>query len=203
MAKQNQAQVAYEKIREKLISRVFEPGQRLIERVWSENFNAQTQGNIHHARHVGPSAVQPAGQQLAFYGGEGPYSTPAEMSELNEIRVVLESAAAKLAINRATKGDIAQLAKICEHMRLMVENEYKMGVSEADLKFHETLIKSAHNSKLEFIYKTANLPLSMHMPPTITKEQLISEVAGHVAIVEALKKKNLPEMLNLLTCGLA
>ena len=42
---------------------------------------AQTQGNIHHARHVGPSAVQPGGRQLTFYGGEGPYATPAEMTE--------------------------------------------------------------------------------------------------------------------------
>ena len=42
---------------------------------------AQTQGNIHHARHVAPSAVQPSGSQLKFYGGEGPYATPAEMSE--------------------------------------------------------------------------------------------------------------------------
>ncbi|NKQ11317.1 oxidoreductase [Pseudomonas sp. SST3] len=42
---------------------------------------AQTQGNIHHARHVAPSAVQPGGTQLSFYGGEGPYATPAEMTE--------------------------------------------------------------------------------------------------------------------------
>lgn len=42
---------------------------------------AQTQGNIHHARHVAPSAVQPAGQQLSFYGGEGPYQVPSEMSQ--------------------------------------------------------------------------------------------------------------------------
>ncbi|MCQ4295321.1 NADH:flavin oxidoreductase [Pseudomonas stutzeri] len=42
---------------------------------------AQTQGNIHHARHIAPSAVQPSGSQLTFYGGEGPYATPAEMSE--------------------------------------------------------------------------------------------------------------------------
>jgi len=42
---------------------------------------AQTQGNIHHARHVAPSAVQPGGSQLTFYGGEGPYATPAQISE--------------------------------------------------------------------------------------------------------------------------
>ncbi|EWC39898.1 NADH:flavin oxidoreductase [Pseudomonas stutzeri] len=42
---------------------------------------AQAQGNIHHARHVAPSAVQPSGSQLTLYGGEGPYATPAQMSE--------------------------------------------------------------------------------------------------------------------------
>lgn len=49
---------------------------------------AQTQGNIHHARHVAPSAVQPEGSQLKFYGGEGPYATPAEISE-EEIQEVI------------------------------------------------------------------------------------------------------------------
>ncbi|WP_120995525.1 NADH:flavin oxidoreductase [Stutzerimonas urumqiensis] len=42
---------------------------------------AQTQGNLHHARHVGPSAVQPKGSQLSFYGGEGPYQVPSEMTD--------------------------------------------------------------------------------------------------------------------------
>ncbi|GAB6387558.1 oxidoreductase [Stutzerimonas marianensis] len=50
---------------------------------------AQTQGNIHHARHVAPSAVQPDGRQLSFYGGEGPYATPAEMTE-TEIQEAIE-----------------------------------------------------------------------------------------------------------------
>jgi DNA-binding GntR family transcriptional regulator len=199
MAKQNQAQVAYEKIREKLISRTLEPGQRLIERIWAENLNVN-RADIRQAfsRLLGEGLLS-AGSKGGFFVRE---FTPAEMSELNEIRLILESAAAKLAINRASKGDIVQLVKICEHMRLMVENGYIMGVGEADLKFHETLIRFAHNSKLEFIYKIANLPLSKNVPANVTKEKLISDVADHVAIVEALKEKNLPEMLRLLSKGL-
>ena len=199
MAKQNQAQAAYEKIREKLIARTLEPGQRLIERIWAENLNVN-RADVRQAfsRLLGEGLLN-AGPKGGFFVRE---FTPAEMSELNEIRLVLESAAAKLAINRATKGDIARLAKICEHMSLMVENGYKMGVGEADLKFHETLVKSAHNSKLEFIYKIANLPLSMHIPPNVSKEKLVSDVAEHIAIVEALKKKNFPEMLKRLSMGL-
>jgi len=199
MAKQNQAQTAYEKIREKLISRTLEPGQRLIERIWAENLKVN-RADVRQAfsRLLGEGLLN-SGSKGGFFVRE---FTPAEMSELNEIRLVLESAAAKLAIDRATRGDIVQLEKICEHMGLMVENGYIMGVGEADLKFHETLVKSAHNSKLEFLYKIANLPLSMRTPTNVGKEKLVSDVADHVAIVEALKKKNLPEMLKRLSMGL-
>lgn len=199
MVKQNQAQVAYEKTREKLISRTLETGQRLIERVWAENLNVN-RADVRQAfsRLLGEGLLT-AGQKGGFFVKE---FTPAEMGELNEIRLILESAAAKLAINCATKGDIVQLEKICQHMGLMVANSYIMGVGEADLKFHEALIKSAHNSKLEFLYKIANLPLSMQIPPNFDKEKLLSDVADHVAIVDALKKKNLPKMLKLLSKGL-
>ena len=199
MAKQNQAQAAYEKIREKLISRALEPGQRLIERIWADELNVnRADARQAFSRLLGEGLLN-AGPKGGFFVRE---FTPAEMSELNEIRLVLEHAAAKWAVNRATKGDIAQLEKICEHMKLMADNGYRMGMGEADLEFHETLMKSAHNSKLEFIYKIANLPLSMHISPNVDKEKLVSDVTDHIAIVEALKKKNLPEMLKLLSKGL-
>ncbi|MFI5610389.1 NADH:flavin oxidoreductase [Amycolatopsis sp. NPDC051903] len=37
---------------------------------------AQSQGNRHRRETVGPSAVAPKGEQLAFYRGHGPYPTP-------------------------------------------------------------------------------------------------------------------------------
>ncbi|MFL9812809.1 NADH:flavin oxidoreductase [Stutzerimonas sp. VN223-3] len=62
-----------------IVSAVHEEGAAIIAQLM--HGGAQTQGNIQHARHVGPSAVQPDGRQLSFYGGEGPYATPAEMTE--------------------------------------------------------------------------------------------------------------------------
>ncbi|WP_106476977.1 oxidoreductase [Phytohalomonas tamaricis] len=49
---------------------------------------AQTQGNRFQQRTVGPSTVQPAGKQLSFYGGEGEYPVPDEMTE-DEIQQVI------------------------------------------------------------------------------------------------------------------
>ncbi len=62
-----------------VVEAVHEAGAGLVAQLM--HGGAQTQGNIHHARHVAPSAVQPGGTQLSFYGGEGPYATPAEMTE--------------------------------------------------------------------------------------------------------------------------
>ncbi|KXS37487.1 NADH:flavin oxidoreductase [Modicisalibacter tunisiensis] len=42
---------------------------------------AQTQGNRFRDDTAGPSAVAPKGEQLGFYGGQGPYPVPREMSE--------------------------------------------------------------------------------------------------------------------------
>lgn len=42
---------------------------------------ALAQGNTHRNQGMGPSAVQPKGQQMEFYRGSGPYRMPAAMSE--------------------------------------------------------------------------------------------------------------------------
>ena len=199
MAKQNQAQVAYEKIREKLISRSLEPGTRLIERIWAEELNVN-RADVRQAlsRLLGEGLLK-AGAKGGFFVAE---LTIADMEEFNEIRLVLESAAAKYAIKRAKKQDIAMMKKICDHMKLMAENDYIMGVGEADLKFHEMLIKAAHNKKLESIYKNSNLPLSMNISSGVNKKQMLVDVDNHAAIVEALKKKNHPAMVKLLSKGI-
>lgn len=51
---------------------------------------ALSQGNHRSQVSVGPSAVQPKGEQLGFYRGEGPYAMPREITE-QEIAGVIDS----------------------------------------------------------------------------------------------------------------
>ncbi|GLB67176.1 NADH:flavin oxidoreductase [Arthrobacter mangrovi] len=48
----------------------------------------QAQGNAFVDSSVGPSAIAPKGEQLAFYRGEGPYSVPSEITpdQMDEVR---------------------------------------------------------------------------------------------------------------------
>jgi len=63
---------------------------------------ALSQGNRHRDESVGPSAIQPKGQQLAFYYGEGPYKVPMAMTEA-QIEEAIEGfvASAKRAVTVA------------------------------------------------------------------------------------------------------
>jgi len=63
---------------------------------------ALSQGNRFRDVSVGPSAIQPKGQQLAFYYGDGPYKVPVEMTEA-QIEEAIEGfvASAKRAVTIA------------------------------------------------------------------------------------------------------
>lgn len=56
---------------------------------------ALSQGNIYLTETKAPSAITPKGEQLGFYGGEGVYSTPAEMSkkEIDQVKQGFANAA--------------------------------------------------------------------------------------------------------------
>lgn len=61
---------------------------------------ALSQANIYRRSTAAPSAVQPVGQQLSFYHGQGDYALPEAMSE-NQIQETIEAFAASAA--RAVK----------------------------------------------------------------------------------------------------
>jgi DNA-binding GntR family transcriptional regulator len=200
MANINKAQLAYEKLREKLISRTLEPGQRLVETMWAQNLKV-------NRADVRQAFSRLLGEGLLRRGAKGGFFVrefmPAEMEQLTEVRLVLEIAAAKLAIDRATKQDIADLTKICDSMLHMAEHGYAMGVFEADLRFHEVLVRAAHNEKLEHIYRSSNLPLSMGVQRlNADKESLLKDAEDHNSIVKALEKKDVVSMVKLLSQGL-
>ena len=196
MLKTNKADKAYIHIKEKLIARALRPGERLIESVWASQIDV-------NRADVRQAFSRLVGEGLLRAGTKGVFVReflPEDMRELNEIRLILETSAAELAIHRATAEDIAKLEEICDHMHLMAQNGYTLGVFEADLRFHQTFIDAAHNSRLKTLYQNANLPLSTsdHAKNSIASEILIRDANEHRMIVEALKNKDRDKLRNLL-----
>jgi len=201
LRKPNQAQKAYLEIRKQLVARVFEPGRRLTEKEWAQKLGF-------NRFDIREALSRLLGEGLLTTGSKGGFFvrqfTASEMKEFNYIRIVLESAAAEEAIVKASLKDIKGLIKIVKLMEDMAKKDFGMGVFEADIDFHQTFIKSAHNKKLEELYQYANLPLSTSFgfQKKVSKEELLSTASLHKSIADALVKKDLPKLLKLIRVGL-
>lgn len=70
----------------KVVDTVHSAGARIFAQLM--HAGAQTQGNRFVDSTIGPSAIAPKGEQLAFYRGEGPYAVPEEMTatQMDEVR---------------------------------------------------------------------------------------------------------------------
>jgi len=180
---------AYTEIRKKILSQQLSANTRLKEDEWA--------GKIEVSRMAIREALNRLlGEGLLSVGEKGGYFvkpiTLADIKQIREMREILEIGALKLSCKIITATDIKQLEAICDDFSLMVKQGYYNGACEADIKFHETLIKCAQNDKLTLLYMSSHIPL-FH-------EKLGKALTGfddyeltdteHRQIVKALKTKN-------------
>lgn len=185
------ASKAYIEIRRKILSNQLVAGTRLKEDLWAKKMDVNRMA-------VREALTRLQGEQLVVFGEKGGYFvksiTADDIREIREIREILELGALRLAIQKIDDQQIARLEEICNDFSSMVERGYLSGALEADVKFHETLIDFAGNSKLMDIYQISNIPL-FHQK--IGKTQIhmddyeLTDIE-HRQIVKALKNKDFP-----------
>ncbi len=150
------AHKVYMDIRAKILANQLVSGTRLKEDNWAKKME------------VSRVAVREAlnrllGENLLVKGEKGGCFVKtldlAEIKEIRELREVLEVGALRLAVQRVDNKQVAELEKICDDFSNMVQNGYFSGACEADIKFHETLMKLSGNHKLSSLYQRSNIPL--------------------------------------------
>lgn len=184
------ANKAYIEIRRKILSNQLVSGSRLKEDLWAKKLDVNRMA-------VREALTRLHGEQLIVFGEKGGYFvkslTPHDIREIREIREILELSALKLAIQKIDDQQLEKLQEICNDFSSMVERGYLSGALEADVKFHETLIACAGNSKLMDIYQTSNIPLfhqkigktQIHMDDYELTDQ------EHRQILKGLKERDL------------
>ncbi|GAB4020088.1 GntR family transcriptional regulator [Spirosoma sp. KCTC 42546] len=192
------ANKAYIEIRRKILSNQLVAGTRLKEDLWAKKMDVNRMA-------VREALTRLQGEQLIVFGEKGGYfvksMTASDIREIREIRELLELGALRLAIQKIDDQQIAKLEEICNDFSSMVERGYLSGALEADVKFHETLIDCAGNSKLMDIYQISNIPLfhqkigktQIHMDDYELTDQ------EHRQILKGLKEKDLPLAQEALT----
>ena len=147
---------AYTEIRKKILSQQLAPNTRLKEDEWAVKIEVSRMA-------IREALNRLLGEGLVIAGEKGGCFvkpiTLEDIKEIRELREILEIGALRLACVRISADQIKLLEQICDDFSLMVRQGYYSGACEADLKFHETLIKCSQNEKLLHIYRTSHIPL--------------------------------------------
>jgi DNA-binding FadR family transcriptional regulator len=111
--------------------------------------------------------------------------TPAFLRDLQELRRVVEPAAVKLAAERATAADIADLEDAFRGMKLAVElgGDY----IKSDLRFHQGLLRASHNRMLTQMGKALSALLRTSFSiSTAKKNGPLLSLPLHRAVLDAV-----------------
>lgn len=181
---------AFLEIRRKILSNQLQPNTRLKEDEWAKKIGVSRMA-------VREALTRLLGEDMVMLGEKGGYYIkpllPSDVHEIRELREVMEVGALRLAFKKMTKEKFDTLDKICDDFTNMVKNKYYNGALEADMKFHETLVEYAGNSKLLKVYRSSHIPL-FHQKlgkAQIGIDDYDQTDAEHRKIVKAFKDKNL------------
>ena len=190
MKTESLAHKAYTELRKKILSAQIPPDTRLKEDYWAKKLGVSRMA-------VRETLTRLLGEQLVSLGAKGGYFVNSfnqqDMSQIRELREILEIGALRLAHEKITKDQVARLEKICKDFTSMVEQGYFAGACEADLKFHETLMEFSGNEKLFQLYINSHIPLFHKQLTQNSNSEDDYELTDkeHRAIVKALKDKDL------------
>lgn len=189
MKADSQAAKAYNEIRRKILVNQLKPGLRLKEDFWSKNVGVSRVA-------VREALTRLMGESLVVQGEKGGFYVKAltkdDVQEIRELREVLELGAIRLSYKKLTAENIKSLEKVCDDFTRMISQGYFNGACDADMKFHEMLIKLSGNKKLFNAYFSSHIPL-FHQKLNEAQETLNDyELTDkeHRAILSALKAKN-------------
>jgi DNA-binding GntR family transcriptional regulator len=181
---------AYTEIRKKILSQQIAANTRLKEDEWAEKVQVSRMA-------IREALNRLLGEGLLKVGEKGGYfvkpMTIEDIKLIRELREILELGAVRLAYQKITPLQIKQLEKICDDFTMMANQGYLSGACEADMKFHETLMKCAGNEKLMQIYFASHIPLFHEKvgKALCTLDDYEQTDKEHRQIVKALKSKNL------------
>ncbi|MDP4130568.1 MAG: GntR family transcriptional regulator [Bacteroidota bacterium] len=181
---------AYHEIRKKILSNQFPAHTRLKEDFWAKKLMVSRIA-------IRESLTRLLGEGLLTTGEKGGFFVlglnAGDVHQIRELREILEIGALKLAIRKVTRQQIDQLEKICDEFRTMADRGYFNGACEADIKFHETLIKCADNEKLFAVYVSSHIPIFHQKLGNIQiyLDDYNQSDREHRQIVKGLKEKNL------------
>lgn len=173
----SQRDLAYRGLRRLLVLQRLPEGERLREPQWAEELGVNRTALREAFARLEAEGMIEKGERTGYFV---PRLTQKDLDEIKHVRLTLECAAIELisadpVLARATAK---QLLVLCAEFENFARSRYSLGTSEADRRFHETILDSSGSRRLAMLYHRAPLPL---IRGRLTTEQQWAEQCALVA----------------------
>lgn len=122
-----------------------------------------------------------AGQQLTF------------LKEVTEVRMIIESEAAKFSAERATAEEVGEIQHLCNQLEDILNDEVKFdyeGYLRVDMAFHTAILEASHNELLAQIGRTMRHAVQTARQADIRDIRiLLASQPFHAAVMRAITRK--------------
>ncbi len=139
------ADIVTERIREAIIRGNLKPGERLTEPSLAAELGVSRSP-------VREALVRLETEHLVWRESKRGFfvwsPVPSDVDEILNIRVMMESLAADLVIDKLTDEDFANLEDMFEHQRELIEANGHMRLTKEDRRFHDYFIHRSQNKRL-------------------------------------------------------
>jgi DNA-binding GntR family transcriptional regulator len=134
---------------------------------------------------------------IEFIAHRGAYVTridEAEITNIYDLRVMLESYAAASAAQRITAPQLSELRALADEMQDLVGEKSETPIeriSEINNSFHKLVVQASHNSRLQSTLSSiVEMPLVLRTFRRYTIEQLTRSANQHSELVTALSSRD-------------
>ncbi len=154
----SQREIAYNRLRRLLVIQKIPPGERLREPAWSTRLGVNRTALREAFARLEAESWLVKGERTGYCV---PTLSKEDISEILVVRTALQCCAIEQLCEKGlnTPENLQPVKDACDHLEDMIKNNYLLGASEADRRFHDYLMGSTGNQRLKEIYYRAHLPL--------------------------------------------
>ncbi len=190
----------HERIRDAILSRRFEPGERIDIPALAKTFDV-SQMPVRQA--IGRLADAGLVEIIPRSGTYIARIDPREIAETFEVRCALERLAAEAAVVHATAEDLEQIEALVDAMDETIDDaERRQRHDDLNTEFHRRIVSLSGNRKLYEIYEELEAHIKIgrvHSASGEWRARVAQEQTEHRAIFEALQQRQAEELAAALT----
>lgn len=173
----------YSRLHEGIVNGKYPPGESLVETTLAAQFGISRTPVREALRRLEQDGLVERGSR----GMQVSRRSPEQILEIYEVRIILETAAARSAAEKRTPLDLMRLEQIHEAM-LAASPDDPDNLATTNRKFHEVLWAMSHNSTLIDLLKRLHSHLIRYPQTTLSYKNRYQKVLeDHGRLIEAIK----------------